>query len=127
MGTSAAISFSSGSTCVLLKLRLWARELMGHRNNDVELLITELVTNAIEHGDPGTVAVAIERDEDEVIVAVTSPSSSKKPEIEIPSAPADPGTLGGRGLLIAQALSTKFYIDYRRDVVEVTAHIPIAT
>lgn len=64
-----------------------------------KLLTSELVTNAVQHGD-GPLRLAIRRTASEVIVEV-SDNSTTRPTMQ----PGDPTAESGRGLLLVDALS----------------------
>jgi hypothetical protein len=98
--------------------RLFVRDLLtrwglGHLVDDAELIIAELVVNAVKHGLGGTAAqqppggaapaslrLCLLRRVGEVMMAVTDPSS----EAPVPRAPTCTGE-SGRGLQIVGALS----------------------
>lgn len=94
------------------------------RLGDIELATSELVTNAIEHGDAEPVVVRVEGGPAEVVVSVTSSVAAAKPSVLVgstsdPEAASDavashspPEFSRGRGLAIARAVS---------DVIEITA------
>ncbi|MEU8567148.1 ATP-binding protein [Streptomyces pathocidini] len=71
-----------------------------HLVSDVELVASELVTNALTHGPGESVTVAVEYADGEVLVAVDDHS----PALPVARTAGD-GDLGGRGLCIVQALA----------------------
>jgi anti-sigma regulatory factor (Ser/Thr protein kinase) len=73
---------------------------LSEQADDVELVVDELVTNAIRHSR-GPVTLAIGRRLDRIVVQVQDPSSS-------PPAPeeSDPLAESGRGLLLVEELAT---------------------
>lgn len=75
---------------------------------DVALVVSELITNALEHGDDGVVAVDYGSTGDGFVLTVASPSSGLPIERERPVPDTD---TRGRGLRIVSAIS---------DVVNVT-------
>lgn len=125
VGSSTAIALRSPATSALSNVRRWTRTQLGGVYTDIDVVVTELVANAIKHGkDGGTVVVSLERRNDEVIVVVTNPVSADTPAFTSGVKSASPTSAGGRGLAIAKALSLDLAIVHRDDVVEVTAHIP---
>lgn len=83
--------------------------LAGHVLADlVELVVSELATNAIEHsasGEPGGFfVVELEIFRDHVIVAVVDMGSDALPSLAEDD-PAQPVSLGGRGLHIVEAVA----------------------
>ncbi len=75
---------------------------------DVALVVSELITNALEHGDDGVVAVEYGSTVDGFVLAVGSPSSGLPIERKGPVPDTD---TRGRGLRIVSAIA---------DVVDVT-------
>ncbi len=74
--------------------------------DDIVLVTSELVTNAIEHGK-GDVELSVARIPDAVTLSVSSDSTS----LPVPSSDATPvDALSGRGLLIVAALSSEVAI-----------------
>jgi anti-sigma regulatory factor (Ser/Thr protein kinase) len=74
--------------------------------DDLRLLITELVTNAVVHGEPGddVIRVSVTRDGDRVHAEVVDSSSAE----EIRPKPLDPASPGGFGLHLVQELSDRW-------------------
>ena len=73
----------------------------------VELLAGELLANAVVHGPPsGAVAVTVTRRGDEIRVAVRdeSPEAPRRKD-------AAPTAVGGRGVALVDALSTRWGVD----------------
>ncbi|MFJ9434778.1 ATP-binding protein [Streptomyces sp. NPDC101490] len=67
------------------------------------LLLTELVTNALQHGDGPTVGVRVELRDGSLMVAVTDGSAA----VPVPRRPG-PDAENGRGLFLVDALSTSW-------------------
>src|SRR4051794_17419225 len=72
---------------------------------DLELVVSELVTNALEHGR-GTIRLAIQQEEDQLHGSVTDQGSGFRYE---PRA-IDDTPVRGRGLPIVEALVTRWGI-----------------
>jgi anti-sigma regulatory factor (Ser/Thr protein kinase) len=70
---------------------------------DVKLLVSELVTNAVRHPrTDGPIELVLERDSGRVRVEVSDPGDGfRKPRVGAPP----PDALGGRGLLIVDRLA----------------------
>jgi anti-sigma regulatory factor (Ser/Thr protein kinase) len=68
---------------------------------DVELIVSEFVTNAVVHGE-GPVRLSVERSMDHVVVTVVDASGAM---VERPVKLVDPECTSGRGLWIAGALA----------------------
>lgn len=99
--------------------RATAASVVGDRRaDDVALVTSELVTNALEHGSGGPVEVVASTTGGAVEVEVGSSSS------ELPVPPARPRTpapeVRGRGLQIVVALSDNVVISGEDDHVRVT-------
>lgn len=80
---------------------------------DLQLIVSELVTNAIDHGPAGSVIVEIHRDDHVVGATVTSPAPPtelRSPDTwTIPDAEAT----SGRGLAIVRQVADE--VEVRRD------------
>ncbi|MER8231843.1 ATP-binding protein [Streptomyces sp. NPDC094049] len=81
-------------------LRHWQ---CAHVTDTAELLLTELVTNALQHGDGPSVAVRIHLRTRYLGVAVTDGSAA----VPVPRRPG-PDAENGRGLFLVDALSTSW-------------------
>ena len=95
-----------------------ARATLGEeRADDVALVVSELVTNALEHGSGGEVEIVIRRFPDHLEVSVSSPSNA----LPVPRPhPAPVHEACGRGLPIVAALSDSVVIRGEHDSVLVT-------
>jgi anti-sigma regulatory factor (Ser/Thr protein kinase) len=85
----------------------------GERLDDVQLLVTELVTNSVRHaglrsGEPIEVLVARSHDGIRVEVA------DRGPGFEPPPPPTDPLALSGRGLPLVEHLSDRWGVECDR-------------
>jgi serine/threonine-protein kinase RsbW len=67
---------------------------------DLAVIVSELVTNAVEHGT-GTVEVRVQARDEGLCVEVTTTLTPGRPDVHHPS----PGTTSGRGLSLVEALS----------------------
>ena len=83
--------------------------------DDVGLLATEVVQNAIEHGSRGDgselVRIVCHVEAEAVTLEVSDPGSGKDPEIAIARDPTEPPPLDaarGRGLFLINRLATRF-------------------
>ena len=77
------------------------RDALGDRYEDVVLLVSEVVTNAIRHGKGPTVRLTAQVRGSSCHVEVVDDGSGFEP----PDGPADPYKPGGRGLRIVDSLS----------------------
>ncbi|MEU8270923.1 ATP-binding protein [Sphaerisporangium sp. NPDC049002] len=101
------------------RARALVREALQHARydritGDAELLTSELFTNAVQHsrsGDLGTVTVMVQAGDLVRIEVVDDGSAVSSPRVMVP----DAVSLGGRGLFLVQALSSRFGV--RRDHV----------
>jgi serine/threonine-protein kinase RsbW len=102
---------------------------LGHRGSaphvvdDARLIATELVGNAVRHASPlgnGTVLVRWEADESTLALSVCDGGGASRPE-QVSAAPDD---LGGRGLAIVDALSSKWWVEHTSQLH--TVHVRLA-
>jgi anti-sigma regulatory factor (Ser/Thr protein kinase) len=104
-----------GNTASVSRVREWAREsLSGHLSapvlDDLLLLLSELVTNAVVHSDSGRTAggrvtVRLALSPGAVRVEVTDDGSAAGvPAVRVP----EPGDDGGRGLWLVDLLATEW-------------------
>lgn len=84
------------------------------RLDDATLALSELVTNAVEHADSGTVRVRVEATDQVVRVEVVSKWRSS---VDVPSHhhPPPGSHIRGRGLLIVRAVADRMGIDNGAD------------
>ena len=73
---------------------------------DVELLVSETVTNAIEHGEP-PIHVTLDCDGDRVRVVVADASDGEP----VPGTPS-PDATGGRGMWLVDHTATAWGVDH---------------
>ncbi len=70
--------------------------------DDAQLVVTELVSNGIDHGE-GTITLAVTRKAGGMLVEVRD-ESPKQPVLR----PVDPGSARGRGMQLVKALSANW-------------------
>jgi anti-sigma regulatory factor (Ser/Thr protein kinase) len=75
----------------------------GDRTDDIVLVTSELVTNAVRYGT-GPIDVTLTSAPWLLRLEVSSPSATGEPIVRVPG-PADPG---GRGLALVQALTSRW-------------------
>lgn len=88
---------------------------------DLQLIVSELFTNAIEHGNAETVTVDIEQTATAVGVTVHSAGSSAGVGALADWSVAEPTEITGRGLGIVRQLADEIVIDRERGAFVVTA------
>ncbi len=89
---------------VLAQLVPWA----GHRcGTDVEVMVSELVTNAILHS-PGPGVLTLRIGSDSLRVEVTDAGGGAGPKLRRP----DPSETSGRGLLLVDALANAWGVQH---------------
>jgi signal transduction histidine kinase len=91
--------------------RALARVSQAHRFDDrgladLELLASELVTNAVRHGRPGTITVKIMRIPAHIRIEVTNPGRTFAPPRE-----RNPEADGGFGLALIRRFSSRWGIE----------------
>jgi anti-sigma regulatory factor (Ser/Thr protein kinase) len=70
--------------------------------DDAQLVVTELVSNGIDHGE-GLITLTVSRKADGMLVEVHD-ESPKQPQVR----PVDPSSARGRGMQLVQALSVRW-------------------
>lgn len=125
-GATASLSFEAGFPIVLADVRQWVRQL-AHPSDDLELLVTELVSNARDHGQQGAIQVSIARSERTATVAVSNstPTLPTTPIVLAPEIPIDQDQIRGRGLHIASAITEHLSIEQNGDTLVVTGRVPL--
>ncbi|HEY3712116.1 MAG TPA: ATP-binding protein [Amycolatopsis sp.] len=110
----------------LAPLRTWVRaQLAGLPRGivqDTELVATELVTNAFEHA-AGPVALGLELRADRAVVRVEVEDGG--PDLLPAAATVSPGSYRGRGLLLVDALSTRWGVEDGHGRKTVWAELPV--
>jgi anti-sigma regulatory factor (Ser/Thr protein kinase) len=87
---------------------------------DLQLIVSELMTNAIEHGSCSDVTVELGVDDREIVLSVTSRGEGEIPPVaEWVAAPAD--ALAGRGLAIVRELASHVWVTRDGDLS--TVHV----
>lgn len=71
-------------------------------SDDAQLVVTELVSNGIDHGE-GLITLTVSRKTDGMLVEVHD-ESPKQPQLR----PVDPSSARGRGMQLVQALSVRW-------------------
>lgn len=115
-----AASFEDAPSSVAAARR-FVRDMLpmtGPAVDDIELITSELVTNAVQHGGAGGIGVRVAGDETVLRVEVTDSGSGRLPR---------PGVSGdgerGRGLLHVEALSDRWGVRENAAGVTVWAEI----
>jgi serine/threonine-protein kinase RsbW len=87
---------------------------IGLSHSDAKLLVTEAVTNAVQHGDPeGSIRLWMRAHLDELNVRVTNLSATKRPTLR----PPNPSLAGGLGLLLIDRIATEWGAEYNDHVM----------
>lgn len=89
------------------------------RLRDVALVVSELVSNALEHGR-GHADLTVELVDDGVQITVASPADG---DIELPDAPVPTSDHRGRGLRIVNRLTDAMVVSSVGDQIEVSVRI----
>lgn len=103
--SSAILIVERNSQTRLSDARTWLRKHFDVHDQSCELVLTELISNALEHGDGGMIRVRVALDSTCLDVEVSN-SVSEAPTIpsEKPTAP-DPEKVRGRGLFLILQLA----------------------
>lgn len=72
-----------------------------------ELVVSELVSNAVRHGEP-PVQLRVEGSPEAELTITVSDAGSGRPVLRSP----EPGAPGGRGLLLVDAMSERWGVDH---------------
>lgn len=90
--------------------------------DDMQLMVSELVSNAIEHGAPDQVAVELIVTADEVVLSVQSSGLAEQlPPTDLWTV-ASAADLSGRGLGIVRDLSDSVQVQLDENSLTVTVH-----
>jgi anti-sigma regulatory factor (Ser/Thr protein kinase) len=90
---------------------------------DARLVATELVGNAVRHASPlgnGTVLVRWQEEGSALVLSVCDGGGRSRPE----QAEAPPDAVGGRGLVIVDALSSTWWVEHTSQLH--TVHVRLA-
>lgn len=88
---------------------------------DLQLAVSELMTNAIEHAASPHVTVEVAIDVDEVVLTVTSHGSGPLAPVATWE-PAPPEASAGRGLAIVRSVATNVTVDHVDDTLRISVH-----
>lgn len=90
-------------------------------SSDLQLIASELFTNAIQHGENERVGITVDRDAG--FAGVTVESRGPAPNVETPAewSVAEPESLNGRGLGIVRKLADEVFVDRSDGRLVVTA------
>lgn len=113
----AAVPESIGAARDLVREALAGTGLDDAKVGDLQLVVSELVTNAVVHGNGASIAVELTVAPDQVTCAVVS-DGQNLPEISSWVAPVD-GRSSGRGLSIVRALADAVTVEVDGDHVVV--------
>ncbi|MEU0405206.1 SpoIIE family protein phosphatase [Streptomyces sp. NPDC006197] len=101
------------------QLEHWGLDAVGFA---VELIVSELVTNAIRYGAP-PVDLRLLRDKDRALICEVSDSRETSPHLRR----ARPDEEGGRGLFLVAQLADQWGTRYTREGKTIWAEVPIGT
>jgi len=87
---------------------------------DLELMASELVTNAVEHGSDHPIDVTVCASKHRVVLSVTSRGNATDVEPGSDWAVADVTSITGRGLGIVRALADTVDVGWHDDTVTIT-------
>ncbi len=88
---------------------------------DLQLAVSELVTNAIDHAASPHVTVEVAIEAGEVVLTVTSHGSGPLAPVTT-WVPAPPEASAGRGLAIVRSIATNVTVDHRGDTLRISVH-----
>lgn len=125
--TFAATSASIGSTRRFVRGHV--ERVTGDRDRiaDIELVTSELVTNAVEHGDDHQVTVAVRTAVGAIVLSVTSSGSTTALGEPASWAEPLPGDRSGRGLAIVRAVSDRVTVDVDEAMLTVNCQFDLDT
>lgn len=123
---SRSSSTFAGDTSSIREARIFVREQVAAtsigsgRSGDMELAVSELVTNAIEHAHDEAITVSVDASASSVSVSVSSSYAGS--DLDDPStwAGPHPKARSGRGLAIVRAVSDDVLVSSDHDVLTVT-------
>jgi anti-sigma regulatory factor (Ser/Thr protein kinase) len=88
---------------------------------DLQLAVSELMTNAIEHAAGPHVTVEVAIDVGEVVLTVTSHGSGPLAPVTTWE-PARPEASAGRGLAIVRSVATNVTVEHVGDTLRISVH-----
>ena len=118
----ATLRLEEGNTVSLADVRAWVRS-AGFHHEALELVLTELVANARDHGSGGPVWVDVAQEGNEIVVGVMSSCSGSTEIPDEGQTPPDRLGLRGRGLLIVRSVSLDVHVEWRPTTVRVVARL----
>jgi len=122
--SSASVRLDSNCSGSLADLRNWAR-LVAKTSTDLELVLTELVGNAKQHGEDGPITIEVQTGIDTAVVTVTNTSVPPPPLPPLDANPLETSSPRGRGLQIATAIADELKIHQDGPNLTVTAEMPL--
>lgn len=102
-----AESASQARQLVRAALNTWQ---LSHLIDDGQLIVSELVANAVQHSHCRRIHVSVERPTESRVRVVVSDKSQSKPVVATPGVDEE----AGRGLLLIGSVADDWGIDYRR-------------
>jgi anti-sigma regulatory factor (Ser/Thr protein kinase) len=90
-------------------------------STDLQLAVSELMTNAIEHALSPHITVEVTIDVGEVVLTVTSHGSGPLAPVSTWE-PAPPVASAGRGLGIVRSVATNVTVDHVDDTLRISVH-----
>lgn len=87
---------------------------------DLELMASELVTNAVEHGADHPIQMTVSAAQDQVVLSVTSHGNATEVGPGSAWSVADVTSITGRGLGIVRALADTVDVGWHDDAVTIT-------
>lgn len=94
---------------------------------DLQLIVSELFSNAVEHGDNTTVRVGVTQSDDFAAVSVRSDGSSHGVRPPDDWRVPDPEAITGRGLGIVREIADDVTVERDGDIVTITARCALRT
>lgn len=91
--------------------------------DDLQLIVSELFTNAIEHGAADAVEIVVAERDDQVSVTVDSRGPTPNVGPATDWTVADPTALNGRGLGIVRQLASELVVERDGEAFVVTATV----
>ncbi|MDG9724766.1 MULTISPECIES: ATP-binding protein [unclassified Streptomyces] len=106
---AGVLALTAGAARRYLRATAGSWRLPPDTTDDLEAITGELAANALEHSDSSTVTVTCALTADTVTIGVTDDGGSRRtPVIPAPTGSPEPECERGRGLLITDALATRW-------------------